>query len=278
MNPMRLFRISFFSALLFISCTRSNQPAPSPTPPVTVPDSLPVITPALPLLDSFKIYSVGPKEITAAIGKLKYDAAGRLTDLYETTTDTTMDGQPLSPDTLDFSLIYHGTDSLPSAYINYTASLSTFAEHGFLSYDNQGRMIQDSGSNVNTNWLRNYQYSPTQINEITGSSKDSMMISGHNVLSWTQYRSTNTFTYAAYPNPFYQPSLADHIAPLMVFHVFDIFSKNLFISTGFQFVNINTNYSNNFSWTTNAKGLVISGIGTDAKTGASPQYFWFTYR
>jgi hypothetical protein len=64
----------------------------------------------------------------------------------------------------------------------------------------------------------------------------------------------------------------------MVFNSEDIFSKNLFNSSAAQYVGNDPYLVTNYSWTTNANGQVISGIGTDAKTGAILQYFWFTYR
>src|ERR1700751_5455898 len=147
--------LTFFAFFLFaISCTRSNQPTPQPNPnPGPTPDPPVPVTKVLPLLDSFKIYTLGPREITAAIGKMNYDGSGRLMDIYETTTDSTEDRQPLRPDTLDFILTYSGSDSLPTSYTSYSADLSSLAEHGFLSYDDQARVNQDSGTNSQNSWL-----------------------------------------------------------------------------------------------------------------------------
>src|ERR1700676_5284192 len=123
---MRLILSALLYMLLAISCTRTNSPSPKPTPrPGPTPDPPPT-TLSLPLLDSFKVYTLGPKEIILGIGKMNYDGAGRLKDIYQTGTDTTLQGQPLRPDTLDFTLIYQGSDSLPYAYTDYVASLAPF--------------------------------------------------------------------------------------------------------------------------------------------------------
>jgi hypothetical protein len=276
---MRLNLMSVICILFAISCTRSNQPTTQPSPnPGPTPDPQVPVTPVLPLLDSFKIYTLGPKEITFGIGKMIYDGSGRLTDMHETTTDSTEDGQPLRPDTLDFILTYHGSDSLPTSYINYSADLSALADRGFLSYDDQARMSQDSGTNGQNSWLYKYQYNDGKIIQSSANGIDSIVIVNDNVQLWKEFMNIYSFTYGTYPNPFYQPNLAKHITPLMVFKGNDIFSKNLFNSSTSQFVGNDPYLITNYSWTTNANGQVISGIGTDATTGAILQYYWFTYR
>jgi hypothetical protein len=276
---MRLTTTLCICILFAFSCSRTNQPIPQPSPnPGPTPDPQTPIAHALPLLDSFIFYTLGPKEITLSKGKIKYDGSGRLTDIYSATTDTAEDGQPLRPDTLDFILTYRGTDTLPIAYTNYTADLSAFADHGFLSYDDQGRMIQDSGANGQNSWLYKYQYDERQITQNSGNGTDSIIIVNNNVVLWKEFMNIYSFTYSDFPNPFYQPALAKHITPLMVFKSIDIFSKNLYNSSTSQFVNNIPYQVINYSWTTNANGQVIFGIGTDAKTGGILQYFWFTYR
>ena len=265
--------------LFLFSCTRTNQPTPQPDPnPGPTPDPQIPVTRVLPLLDSFKIYTLGPKEIDFTTGKMNYDGSGRLKDIYETITDSSEDDTPLRPDTTDFSLIYNGLDSLPAAYINFEASLSSLAYHGFLSYDDQRRMSQDSGTNSQNSWLYKYQYNEGKIIQSSINSTDSIVIVNNNVQLWKEFMLIHSFTYSNYPNPFYQPALATHIAPLMVFNYLDIFSKNLFSSSTAQFINKDPYQVINYSWTTNTNGQVISGIGTDANTGAILQYFWFTYR
>jgi len=274
---MRLNLTGFLCILLIVSCTRSNQPAPQPDPIPPLNPPPPVIL-SLPLLDSFKIYTLGPKEITLCIGKMNYDGYGRLIDVYETITDTTEEGQPLRSDTTVFTLIYTGSDSLPSAYTDLEVNLAYFEEFGFLSYDDQGRVSQDSGTNVNVNWLRKYQYGEKQIRRNNAGNVDSIQIGDHNVLSCSRTMTIDSFTYSAYPNPFYQPALANHVGALMVFQYIDIFSRNLFSSSQSRFVNYDPYLSTNYSWTKNGSGQVISGIGTDATTGKILQYYWFTYR
>ncbi|HET7001790.1 MAG TPA: hypothetical protein VFI33_10790 [Puia sp.] len=246
--------------------------------PVQIPDPQVPVTHVQPLLDSFKIYTLGPKEITLGIGKMNYDGSGRLTDIHITTTDSTGDRQPLRPDTLDFILTYHGSDSLPISYINYSAGLSTLAARGFLSYDDQARMSQDSGTNSQNSWLYKYQYNGGKIIQSSTNGIDSIIIVNDNVQLWKEFLNIYGFTYGTYPNPFYQPNLANHITPLMVFNSIDIVSKNLFNSSTAQYVGNDPYLITNYSWTTNMNGQVISGIGTDAKTGAVLQYYWFTYR
>ena len=275
---MRLNLMLVICTLFAISCSRTNQTTPQPDPiPAPVPDPPIPVVHALPLLDSFKFYTLGPKEITTAIGKMNYDGSGRLTDIHETTTDSTEDRQPLRPDTLDFILTYQGSDSLPASYINYSAGLSTLAARGFLSYDDQARMNQDSGTNGQNSWLYKYQYNDRKIIQNSANGVDSIVIVNDNVKLWKEFMNIYSFTYSTYPNPFYQPNLAKHIIPLMVFNSEDIFSKNLFNSSAAQYVGNDPYLVTNYSWTTNANGQVISGIGTDAKTGAILQYFWFTY-
>jgi hypothetical protein len=275
---MRLDLTIFICILFAISCTRSNQPLPQPNPnPGLTPDSSHPVSLSLPLLDSFKVYTLGPKEITFITGKMNYDGSGRLTDIHGASTDTTENGQPLRPDTSDFTLIYNGADSLPAAYTN--SGTSSLMDHGFLSYDNQARLNEDSGSNGMTPWLYKYQYNEKQVTRSSVYSADTIIIENNNILSCRQYMNIYSFTYSAYPNPFYQPALANHVGPMMVFfNGTDIFSKNLYNSSKSQFVNNDPYLVVNYSWTTNANGQVISGIGTDAKTGAILQYLWFTYR
>jgi len=276
---MRLHLTVIICILFAVSCTRSNQTSPQPNPnPGPTPDPQVPVTRVLPLLDSFKVYNLGPKEITFATGKMNYDGSGRLKDIYETTTDSAEDGSPLRPDTTDFTLIYNGVDSPPSAYINFEASLSAWAYHGFLNYDDQGRMSQDSGTNSQNSWLYKYQYNEGKIIQSSNNGTDSIIIVNNNVQLWKEFMIINSFSYSTYPNPFYQPALAKHIAPLMVYNAIDIFSRNLYSSSTSQFVNNDPYLVTNYSWTTNANGQVISGIGTDAKTGAILQYLWFTYR
>jgi hypothetical protein len=261
-----------------LSCSRTNQPIPRPSPdPGPAPDPQAPVAHALPLLDSFIIYTLGPKEITFSKSKMKYDGSGRLTDVYSATTDSAEDGQPLRQDTLDFILTYRGSDTLPIAYTNYTADLSALADHGFISYDDQGRMSQDSGTNGQNSWLYKYQYDERQIIQNSSFGTDSIIIVNNNVVLWKEFMNIYSFTYSDYLNPFYQPALAKHIIPLMVFNGIDIFSKNLYNSSTSQYVNNNPYQVINYSWTTNANGQVISGTGTDSQTGAIIQYFWFTY-
>ena len=276
---MRVFLTVIICILFTVSCTRSNQPSPQPDPnPGPTPDPQIPVGRALPLLDSFTYYTVGPKEITLSKGKMIYDVSGRLTDIYSTTTDSTIDHQPLRPDTLDFILKYKGSDSLPSAYTNYEASLSTLAANGFLNYDDQGRMSQDSGTNSQNSWIYKYLYSDGKIIQNSGFGTDSIIVVNDNVELWKYFMVITNFTYSVYPNPFYQPALAKHITPLMVFNNFDIFSRNLYNSSTSQYVNSSPYQIVNYSWNTNTNGQVISGTGTDANTGSVIQYFWFTYR
>jgi hypothetical protein len=263
--------------LFLFSCTRTNHPTPQPDPnPGTTPDPPVPVTQVLPLLDSFKSYWVGPKEITFNTGKMNYDGFGRLHDIYETITDSTEDHIPLRPDTTDFTLIYNGSDSLPASYINFEANNLT--AHGSLTYDNLGRMSQDSGTNSQNSWLYKYQYNEGKIIQSSGNGTDSIIIVDNNVQLWKEFMLIHSFTYSNYPNPFYQPALASHIAPLMVFNYVDIFSKNLFSSSTAQFIGYDPYQVINYSWTTNANGQLISGIGKDAITGAILQYLWFIYR
>jgi hypothetical protein len=274
---MRLNVTLSICILFLFSCTRTNQPTPQPDPnPGNTPDTQVPVTHVLPLLDSFKSYWVGPKEITFDAGKLNYDGSGRLIDIYVTVTDSSEDHTPLRPDTTNFTLIYNGSDSLPAAYINYEAN--SFTARGFLTYDNQGRMNQDSGNNGQNSWLYKYEYNERQIIQRASGTTDSIVFENENVLLWKEFMLIHSFTYSNYPNPFYQPALATHIAPLMVFNVIDIFSKNLFSSSAAQFIGYDPYQVINYSWTTNANGQVISGIGKDANTGAILQYLWFTYR
>ncbi len=263
--------------LFLFSCTRTNQPTPQPDPnPGTTPDPPVPVTQVLPLLDSFKVYNVDPKEITFNIGKMNYDGTGRLNNIYETVADSAGDHTPLRPDTTIFTLNYNGSDSLPAAYINFEANNLT--AHGSLTYDNLGRMSQDSGTNGQNSWLYKYQYNEGKIIQSSGNGTDSIVIVNNNVQQLKEFMLIYSFTYSNYPNPFYQPALATHITPLMVFNSVDIFSKNLFSSSTAQFIGNQPYQVINYSWTTNANGQVISGIGTDATTGAILQYFWFTYR
>jgi hypothetical protein len=120
--------------------------------------------------------------------------------------------------------------------------------------------------------------SKRQIIQRSSVTADSIVFVNDNVLLWKEFMLIHSFTYSNYPNPFYQPPLATHIAPLMVFNVIDIFSKNLFSSSTAQFINKDPYQVINYSWTTNTNGQVISGVGRDATTGAILQYIWFTYR
>jgi len=263
--------------LFLFSCTRTNQPTPQPdSNPGPTPDPQVPVAHVLPLLDSFKVYTVDPKEITLNIGKMKYDMSGRLMDVYVTITDSSEDHSPLRPDTTDFTLIYNGSDSLPDAYINFEAN--TLTSHGFLTYNQQGRMSQDSGNNGQNSWLYKYDYNERQIIQSSNGTTDSIVFVNDNVLLWKEFMLIHSFTYSNYPNPFYQPALATHITPLMVFNVVDIFSKNLFSSSTDQFIGNDPYQVINYSWTTNTNGQVISGVGTDAKTETILQYYWFTYR
>ena len=276
---MRLNLTVIIFILFAVSCTRTNQPTPQPNPnPGPTPDPQVPVTQVLPLLDSFAYYSVGPKEIVFSKNKMIYDGSGRLTDIHGTSTDTSEDGQPLRPDTSDFILIYKGSDSLPAAYNDYIASSGPLSAHGTLSYDDQGRMSQDSGTNSQNSWIYKYQYNEGKIIQSSYYGTDSIIIANDNVQLFKEFMVIYSYAYSTYPNPFYQPNLAKHIMPLMVFNQIDIFSKNLYSSSTSQFVNNDPYLVVNYSWTTDANGQVISGIGTDAKTGAILQYLWFTYR
>ena len=263
--------------LFLFSCTRTNQPTPQPDPnPGPTPDTTHHVPLSLPLLDSYIIYDLDMREIIFNTGKMNYDGSGRLHDIYVTVADSTADHIPLRPDTTDFTLIYNGSDSLPSSYTKVEAY--TFTGRGFLTYDNLGRMSQDSGTSIQSSWLYKYQYNEGKIIRNSDYGTDSIIIVNNNVQLLKQSLVIYSFTYSTYPNPFYQPNLANHITPLMVFEGPDIFSKNLFNSSTAQYTNSDPYQVINYSWTTNANGQVISGIGKDANSGVVLQYYWFTYR
>lgn len=270
-------RLTVIIFILFaVSCSRTNQPTPQPNPdPGSTPGQQPSVTQALPLLDSVYFYSLGAREITFSKQKMVYDGSGRLTDIRGTSTDTALDGTILRPDTTDFALIYKGSDSLPSGYNDHNVSPVPFTTYGSLSYDDKGRIVQDSNTNSVKSWINRYQYSEGKI---TRNGTDSIIIANNNVQLIQGSLSIYSYTYSSYPNPFYQPGLAQHIAPFMIFNYIDIFSKNLYSSSTARYANSDPYQVINYSWKTNANNQVISGIGTDAKTGAIIQYIWFTYR
>ena len=113
--------------------------------------------------------------------------------------------------------------------------MNTFTGRGFLTYDNLGRMSQDSGTNTQNSWLYKYQYNEGKIIRNSDNGTDSIVIVNNNVQQWKEFMLIHSFTYSNYPNPFYQPALATHITPLMVFNAVDIFSKNLFSSSTAQY-------------------------------------------
>ena len=101
-------------------------------------------------------------------------------------------------------------------------------------------MSQDSGTNSQNSWLYKYQYNEGKIIRNSVNGTDSIIIVNNNVQHLKESLLIYSFTYSTYPNPFYQPNLATHITPLMVFKALDIFSKNLFNSSTAQYTNSHT--------------------------------------
>jgi hypothetical protein len=267
------FIIRFFLPLCLLSaCTRTNQQNTTP------PDG------AAAVLDSAFFYSTGPKEIIFVTTNFHYDDKGRYTGTFETMTDSTVDHIGLVPDTMTLTLTYNGSDSLPATY-EYTDAMSYYAGgppgSSLLSYDDQRRIILDSPVNpiYNSLFIYGNSFISRTAREFVAT-QDTIFTDGDNV---SRYKVGSgeylySFIYSNYPNPWYFPRLAAHAGLLFYDDARDTYSKNLFskkVAGGTYFPTARTY---NYSWTLNSAGQVISGIGTDQRTGEPVEYYRFVYK
>ncbi len=84
-------------------------------------------------------------------------------------------------------------------------------------------------------------------------------------------------TFSTHVNPLYNADLANSLGCLMVFNNFKDFRSKYLPS---QFEDQETNSPNvtvNYLWTTDATGIVVKGIGTDAIDGSIREIYTFVY-
>jgi YD repeat-containing protein len=244
---------------LAISCTRSNQVNP-PKPADSTSVSL--------IIDTMKVYVLGPKENHYSVAKFKYDAHGRLIEIYSLETDTTSTGG-LYPDTSSTIFNYPGSDSIPNYYIDWVSVNQNGHIHHYLTYDDQSRVIIDSpdgGLAYHYYYAQGYFYMQNQY------FSDTSFMSGNNLSRYVMPFEKQLYSYSDYANPFYIPGLSNHIG--------SVFPTLLSESLYNQRINIYSSITTtvNYSWTTNSDGRVNYGVGTDEATGKPVEYYWFTYR
>jgi hypothetical protein len=266
---MKYFLLSISLVSLF-SCTRNNDII-NPAPPK---DSTTVLSPSGTLLDTVKVYILGPKEIIYSVTKYNYDAQSRLVGIYTTSADTSY-SQTFFPDTSNIIINYQGTDTLPYQYTQFNKINKVFAPDGIyrhnLIYDGQHRIISDS--ETVTKQADHYSYSSENIFLQNLYGADTFYLNTGNLSKYVYPFETHIYTYSSYPNPWYFTQLGNHlgsvISPDMISINLYNRRENIFSSDG---------YTVNYSWTLNSDGQVVYGVGTDQTTGLPLEYYWFVYR
>jgi hypothetical protein len=266
---MKYFLLSISLISLF-SCTRTNDII-NPAPPK---DSTTVLTPFIALLDTVKVYILGPKEINYSVTKYSYDAQRRLVEIYSTSADTSYN-QNFFPDTSSVIINYQGTDTLPYQYTQWNKTNKVFAPDGIyrhnLSYDAQQRIISDS--ETVTSQADHYSYSDANIMLQNLYGADTFYIAAGNLKKYVYPFETHIYTYSSYPNPWYFTQLSSHLGPVLLP---DMISKNLYSQR--QNIFSSDGYLMNYSWTLDGNGRVVYGVGTDQATGLPLEYYWFVYK
>lgn len=150
-----------------------------------------------------------------------------------------------------------------------------------LAYDNQSRIILDSP--VNPIYTSHFTYGDdyaTRTDQNLVATIDTLFTDGNNMYTYKEGPNyfVYNFTYSIYPNPYYLPQLAAHMGAFLYNDIWDISSKNLFSKKVYSDVYGETGRMYNYSWTLNADGQVISGIGTDQDTGLPVEYYRFVYK
>jgi hypothetical protein len=184
-------------------------------------------------------------------------------------------------------------------------------EHHICLYDNQKRIIMDSISistdgglsnqiftynngNIITDWLFPDQYTPgfysisqidtmflttanmtSNIDYSAGYGFDSI---GNYVIIQVDSNELNTYSYGTLANPLYQPALSNSLGATLRFNnEGDFISKNLPGKwTTYTITGPPTTLS--YTWTTDAAGKVIRGVGTNTSTGDAEEIITFIYQ
>ena len=274
------------TTITFVSCNKTNSPAPTPA----VQDSLP---------KSFSIYY--PQAHTKGVEIFGYDAQARLATIHAYSYDSS--GAAPVIDSFLISLNLTAAIDPPSAfdavYHFQGDAPAGESEHHVLFYDAQSRVTIDSitAGTTGSFAVQHYQYDNTGNTTIewlfgdpqtpgsySVSQIDTMFIQNESILTDINYSvSTGTFnhlftrSYSVHVNPLYNSSLAKSLGCLMVFNnLFDFRSQYLPTQFTDQEDGLPT-FTINYLWTTDATGSVVKGVGTDAGDGSIRQIYNFTY-
>ena len=284
----------FLAVILFsvFSCTRTSNPAPVTSPPVTdSTDSL---------LKSYTIYSPGVHILQIQI--FSYDSHSQLAALHSYSYDSST-GTPFID---SFSVVFALTGSAtpPTSYdILYQyhwAPPGGLLEHHELYYDSLSRVVRDSiaAGNNGTNLTsvhfyydsintvgQNLGYDTTSGNQVIVGQTDTFQIQSANIvydLCYAQpgYSFLHLYNYqfTTNANPLYNQTLANSLGCTLVFHGFSDFrSKNL--PSGAEKVDgVSPGVGWNYSWTTDSIGRVIQGVAVGSSTqGSTQQIYSFKY-
>ena len=287
--------LSCFLALAGIalfSCNKGDSPIPPPPGPTTPPPP----TAQDSLLKSFSIYN--PQLHSKVLEVFGYDSQTQLAAIHAYSYDSSS-GTPVV-DSILISLTLTAALAPPSAYdATYHQQGDPPAgqsEHHSLFYDSQSRVINDSitVSTVSSFGVQHYSYDnngnttvewlfgdPQTPGSYTVNQIDTMFIANESILTDINYSSPGgafnhlfTRSYTTQINPLYNAALANSLGCLMVFNNFSDF-RSKYLPT--QFTDQESGSPTvvlNYSWTADAAGRIVKGVGTD---GSNQQIYSFNY-
>ncbi|HVY73397.1 MAG TPA: hypothetical protein VG890_01125 [Puia sp.] len=247
----RLTIILLLGTLFEISCTPSNQ-----TNPNTKPDS------NTSQLDSSTLTRRFPGEVQGEVDKWVYDDQGRLVAIYSFNTDTTS----VVISTYDtIQIFYHGTDTIPYSLSEPEYDGNTkYVDTHYFQFDNSQRVTVDSMISTGPttiNEVTHFEYASDYVKRITKYGIDTMFFDeNNNIVKYVESGYPQYYTASTYANPFNFPGTGN-IA------VTEYYGRAT--SVGLPFLPAQIKYPDgsgfgfiNYTWATDDKGRVISGVGT----------------
>jgi hypothetical protein len=254
--------------LLFISCLFFSCKKSSPVNPNNGTGAQ---------IASLKVYNAADHII--GIDTLIYNSDGNLVGYKSWTIDST--NGPVITDSASYSFAWTSGATGPASY-----TVSSLVNGGFpapmethqLYYDNQNRIIKDSlmsggdGSRIVALYGYNGNLLTIDLFSNTGSyleyEKDTLSISGSNIsklsnhwdLSSNQFTTYQQYTYGNSPNPLYNKALSNALGALL-YDVLrgDFISTQLVTVIQAQDVSDGSTYTEDYQWTLDSKGRVVSG-------------------